>query len=653
MVKILISSTCYDLGEVRVNLKEKIEQTFGFNVTLSDKNDILYNPKEHTHESCLNAVKEHDIVIHIVGKRWGGKAIPKALNVTSRPSDSKGNNFINNYDEGNVSITQAEVLYAFQSGIPVFTFIMSEVLTHHKLYEENNKSESYAEKTFKNSDYKKGTIKFIFDFIDYIRLRLNNNGYFSFDNSIDIFNIFKTQIGLYFSDLLKTSKQKVISNTDNSITFYPSYQHIDWGDLLNNTEEINLCIFFTGSEWDSINFPLIKKYIEEGGKMNIYLPNPELLKSKFFYSQIVREDYKSKIFRTYKKYSQIGENLKIKFIDEGFNYVFALISKKNKDGASFLYSAYVNNDYKSEYPAVVINDIRTSNSMVQSYIAEEIKFLNKQEGLPAFEESRYLTWDIENNRVFVSMSFDCEGACKFCYVDSILEQKPTKKIKKLGSLLADFILNDDRFEDGINGTKIMIGAFSEPLHRNSADNTIDFIQTIGPKENVIHIATRIGFDKHRHKLFKRNYNVLINFSFSTFDRNFERNNHTNRFENAERLIKEKYKVAFYIRPIVPGKTIKDIGQLIKTLEDIGVKDITIGELYYDEKIKEKMQIFNVKDAKKTLILDHTRKLTKNESEDYDSIMNEFKKNGFNVNQSSQELIDTFIRRTESVSLPLS
>jgi DNA repair photolyase len=650
MLKVFISSTCYDLKEVRNNLKSELEKA-GYDATISEKNAFVNTSKDNI-ENCLANVKDSDIIIHIIEKKYGSY-VPeqslKSIKINDELIDSE--NFKINFENGNISISQAEVLAALQEGIPVYFFVEDIIKSDLKKYNDTTKRNEIKalENILKRGGYQEGTIKYIFDWCNYI----NSIGkwIFSFKDSKDIFKQFTMQNIQRYKELLykeRMLKVKVdnLSEISNTI-FYPSYQLIDWSVLLNDAKTVNLCIFFTGSEWDALNFPKIRKYIEDGGIMNIYLPNPEILRNKFFESQIIREDYKNKIFRTYKKYNQLGKGLKVKFIDEGFNYMFAKKKKKtiinNKPEQCFVYSAYVNNDYESEYPATVITDVQVSSSMIESYINEEIEFVIKQKELPAFEEDRYLTWDIENNRVFVSISFNCDGACKFCYVDSILDKKQPRNITKLGGVLADFILYDERFKFGVNGTKIMIGAFSEPLHRRSIEDTIDFIQKIAPKGNIIHIATRIGF--HNPKPFDNKYNVLINYSFSTFNSKYELNNHKSRFENAKNLIKNKYNVAFYIRPIIPKITINDLEELMEKLDDINVKDITVGELYFDDKIKENMNIIEIKNTtKKTLVLDYGKHLIKNKSEDYDLVIEKLKKRGFNVYESSQELIDDYVRK---------
>lgn len=70
-LKIFVSSTCYDLNIVRGQLRSFIN-TIGYEPVMSDYNDVLYDPRDHTHESCVKEIQSSDMVILIIGSRFGG-----------------------------------------------------------------------------------------------------------------------------------------------------------------------------------------------------------------------------------------------------------------------------------------------------------------------------------------------------------------------------------------------------------------------------------------------------------------------------------------------------------------------------------------------------------------------------------------------------
>ena len=70
-VNIFISSTCYDLSQIRADLKESIIN-MGHNPILSEEHDFPINPNLSNVENCINAVKtEADIFVLIIGNRYG------------------------------------------------------------------------------------------------------------------------------------------------------------------------------------------------------------------------------------------------------------------------------------------------------------------------------------------------------------------------------------------------------------------------------------------------------------------------------------------------------------------------------------------------------------------------------------------------------
>ena len=112
--KVFVSSTCFDLSEVREQLRRFIE-SFGFEAILSEHGDVFYHPDLHTHEACIQEVSNCHLFILIVGGRFGGEYI---------------------FDREK-SITNAEYLAARKSGIPIFTYVRETVISNHFLYQQN------------------------------------------------------------------------------------------------------------------------------------------------------------------------------------------------------------------------------------------------------------------------------------------------------------------------------------------------------------------------------------------------------------------------------------------------------------------------------------------------------------------------------------
>ena len=116
--KIFVSSTCYDLKEIRDNLYEFID-SLGYTPVFSDKNDVFYHPDLHTHDACIKEIENCQIFILIVGGRFGGKY---------------------KFDTSK-SIVNAEYTAAKELNLPIFTFVKDDVYANHLVYEKNKDSE--------------------------------------------------------------------------------------------------------------------------------------------------------------------------------------------------------------------------------------------------------------------------------------------------------------------------------------------------------------------------------------------------------------------------------------------------------------------------------------------------------------------------------
>jgi len=210
-LKTFVSSTCYDLNVVRGQLRTFIS-SLGYEPVMSDHNDVLYDPREHTHESCVKEVQNADMAILIIGSRFGGKAIPKAiehLDIDTLKNASKSNLF---FDKMNISITQLEILKAIEMEIPIFTFIDQRVAHDHLFYEKNKSKKGFLDNVDFPSIDKKETAVFIFEFINFIRHRSKNNSVVEFSKVEDIQDFLRKQWAALFQRLLfeeKTKKEEI------------------------------------------------------------------------------------------------------------------------------------------------------------------------------------------------------------------------------------------------------------------------------------------------------------------------------------------------------------------------------------------------------------------------------------------------------------
>lgn len=68
--RIFVSSTYYDLQEIRFNLKNFISE-FGYEAAISEFGDIFYNYESHVQDSCIDEISKCQLFILIIGNNYG------------------------------------------------------------------------------------------------------------------------------------------------------------------------------------------------------------------------------------------------------------------------------------------------------------------------------------------------------------------------------------------------------------------------------------------------------------------------------------------------------------------------------------------------------------------------------------------------------
>lgn len=190
-VNIFVSSTCYDLSQVRENLKQCISD-LGHNPILSEQRDFPINPYLSNAENCINAVKnEADIFVLIIGNRYGATL------------------------GSGKSITNTEFLTAVDKGIPIYTFALKEMVTLLPVWEKNPD----ADFSHTVSDNR------IFEFLANVR---NESGLWNFDfnNAQDIMETLKAQLSNLFRETL-IAKRKIDSLGKNNLYLRVSSKTLD------------------------------------------------------------------------------------------------------------------------------------------------------------------------------------------------------------------------------------------------------------------------------------------------------------------------------------------------------------------------------------------------------------------------------------------
>ncbi|QXH99194.1 DUF4062 domain-containing protein [Pseudomonas monsensis] len=181
--RIFISSTYFDLKNVRADL-ERFVKSQGYDPILNERGHIPYGNKEKLEEYCYKEIQLSDILISIIGGRFGSQS----------KSDSH-------------SISNTELRVAIELGKQVYIFIDKNVHSEFRTYERN--------KEHKEISYASVDDRRIFNFIEEIQSLPINNPIANFETSSDITEYLKEQwAGLFQRLLTEHSKQREITALD-------------------------------------------------------------------------------------------------------------------------------------------------------------------------------------------------------------------------------------------------------------------------------------------------------------------------------------------------------------------------------------------------------------------------------------------------------
>ena len=111
--RVFISSTYYDLQHVRNDLRIFI-QGLGYEAVMHDKGNIPYTQEVSLEESCYNELDTCDIVVCIIGNKFGTKSA-----------------------NGDYSITMAELQKAIKGRKKIYIYILKDVHAENFIYSAN------------------------------------------------------------------------------------------------------------------------------------------------------------------------------------------------------------------------------------------------------------------------------------------------------------------------------------------------------------------------------------------------------------------------------------------------------------------------------------------------------------------------------------
>lgn len=168
----MVSSTYYDLKQIRQDLSHFIQDDLGYRALLSEFDSFPVDPDVSTIENCRICVEhDADILVLVVGGRYG---------------------YVD--EQTDKSITNIEYLSAKAKGIPVFAFIDKGILPLLLIW-ENNQEAKFDSVVSHNK---------VFQFIKELR---NEVWTFEFEHAQDIVKTLRVQLAYQVSNGLQLTKQ--------------------------------------------------------------------------------------------------------------------------------------------------------------------------------------------------------------------------------------------------------------------------------------------------------------------------------------------------------------------------------------------------------------------------------------------------------------
>lgn len=199
---IFISSTINDLTHLRDSIRDLISE-LGYNPIMSEYGDVGYLPSESAEDSCYLAMKDCQMSIMIIGKRYGS------------------------ISENGLSITHNEFRTARERKIPVIFLVNEEVLSFKRVFEANNK---VTEMNFPGMENPSQIFELIREFSE----SKFNNGLIPYTNVQSAKSNLKKQIAHIVGDLLKRKFDPVQGEIKDILSEITTLRHI----LLKNEQEI-------------------------------------------------------------------------------------------------------------------------------------------------------------------------------------------------------------------------------------------------------------------------------------------------------------------------------------------------------------------------------------------------------------------------------
>lgn len=168
--RVFISSTYYDLKEVRNNIGNFV-MNMGYEPVMHERSSVAYAQDKPLEEDCYHELAGCDIVVCVIGNKFGSQSTSNDL-----------------------SVTMNEIRSAINHKKKVYIFIARDMYVENRTYEQNKNSGSF--KSAYTDDLR--VHEFILDLRNNVKVHVISQ----FDTTDEIVSTLKTQFAGLFQNLL-------------------------------------------------------------------------------------------------------------------------------------------------------------------------------------------------------------------------------------------------------------------------------------------------------------------------------------------------------------------------------------------------------------------------------------------------------------------
>lgn len=195
-VRIFVSSTCFDLEQVRRDLEGFVSE-LGYDPVLSDSSTLAIPPGLDNVEACKWLVRSSDILVLIIGGRYGSTPIGNSKSITSIEFDT-----------------------AVEAKMPTYTFVHKEVWDKRDTYRslaEMVQTGELDERRLVSALGGRIEDPRIFGFIEHIESCQGHDWIYQFQVAADITSRLKASWSLLFHELLPDKRGKPTANIPSQL----------------------------------------------------------------------------------------------------------------------------------------------------------------------------------------------------------------------------------------------------------------------------------------------------------------------------------------------------------------------------------------------------------------------------------------------------